>query len=347
MLDGKLRIAPTCYHVLHQVPVMTAHEMNFFYDEGLRTADGSLGYELLRDAMVPFGLEKLGISQAMKERSVDIALDVQSRTVFYQRARGADLYIIAGWRNQHTNVWVAPPHIKSLAELKGKRVGISDFNSIRHWAIQIQLKKAGLDLERDVEWVRIGVNPRLHMEAIRNGRVECAPVPPWYAEDLKKEGCNALVTPADQYPDGRPERIIAATGRVLEERPELVKSFLKGMIRSYWFVRDMPRNHEYINNLEKRLRLQSPDPEERVVTNASRTTRDLEAMPFPLDGKATGFEDMLKEEERLGELNYTVPPIKEVAAQDLVNEAFKELRAREDLQEEYQRVSKVAERWGY
>ena len=106
MLDGKLRIAPTCYHVLHQVPVMTAHEMNFFYDEGLKTADGSFGYEILTDSMVPFGLEKLGISQAMKEKSVDIALDVQSRTVFYQRARGADLYIISGWRNQHTNVWV-------------------------------------------------------------------------------------------------------------------------------------------------------------------------------------------------------------------------------------------------
>jgi hypothetical protein len=38
MLDGKLRIAPTCYHVLHQVPVMTAHELNFLYDEGLKTA---------------------------------------------------------------------------------------------------------------------------------------------------------------------------------------------------------------------------------------------------------------------------------------------------------------------
>ena len=36
MLDGKLRIAPTCYHVLHQVPVTAAHEMNFLYDEGLQ-----------------------------------------------------------------------------------------------------------------------------------------------------------------------------------------------------------------------------------------------------------------------------------------------------------------------
>ena len=347
MLDGKLRIAPTCYHVLHQVPVMTAHEMNFFYDEGLRAADGSRAYEILTDSMVPFGLEKLGISQAMKEKSVDIALDVQSRTVFFQRARGADLYIIAGWRNQHTNVWVSPPHIKSLRDLKGKRVGISDFNSIRHWAIQIQLKKAGLDLERDVEWVRIGVAARLHKDAIRNGKVECSPVPTWDAEDLKKEGCNALVSPADQYPDGRPERIIAATGRILEERPDLVKSFLKGMIRSYWFVRDMPKNYEYITNLEKRLRLHSPDPEERVVTHPSRTARDLEAMPFPIDGRATGFEDMLKEEERLGELNYEVPAIHDVCAQDLVQEAFKELIQRENLAPEYQRVRAIAERWGY
>src|SRR6266403_360355 len=348
MLDGKLRIAPTCYHMLHQVPVMTAHEMNFFYDEGLVTPHGTLGYEMLTDSMVPFGLEKLGISQAMKEKSIDIALDVQSRTVFYQRARGADLYILCGWRNQHTNVWMAPPHIKSLQDLKGKRVGISDFNSIRHWAIQIQLKKAGLDLERDVEWVRIGVAHHLLKNAIRNGRVECAPVPTWDAEDLKKEGCNVLVSPADQYPDGRPERIIAATGRILEEKPLLVKSFLKAMIRAYWFVRDIPKNYDYITNLEKRLRFLSPDPEERVVeNNPARTARDLEAMPFPIDGLATGFEDMLKEEERLGELNYEVPPIKEVAAQDLVDEAFKELRSRKELAEEYERVSQVEKRWGY
>ena len=70
-------------------------------------------------------------------------------------------------------------------------------------------------------------------------------------------------------------------------------------------------------------------------------------MPFPLNGRATGFEDMLKEEERLGELNYQVPPIQEVAAQDLVDEAYEELRGRKELAEEYERVSKVEQRWGY
>src|SRR6185503_1479588 len=270
----------------------------------------------------------------------------QSRTVFYQRARGADLYIISGWRNQHTNVWVAPPHIKSLQDLKGKRVGISDFNSIRHWAIQIQLKKAGLDLERDIEWVRIGVNSRLHLEAIRSGRVECAPVPPWYAKELVEEGCNALVSPADQYPDGRPERIIAATGRILEERPDLVKSFLKALIRSYWFSRDMPKNFEYLCQLHRRLLNGSADPEERERATW-RSPRDLEAMPFPIDGLATGIEQMLEDEERIGGLDFKVPPAKEVCAQDLVQEAFKELRARKELDAEYQRVKAISEHWGY
>ena len=63
MLYGKLRIAPTCYHVFHLMQVMSAHEMNFFYEEGLRDGGGSLAYEILRESIVPFGLEKLGISQ--------------------------------------------------------------------------------------------------------------------------------------------------------------------------------------------------------------------------------------------------------------------------------------------
>src|SRR4029450_12505825 len=92
MREGKLRIGPTCYHTLHIVPIMAAHEMNLLSHEGLKTAEGPGGFGILRDPMVPFGVEKLGISQGMKERSVDIALDVQSRTIFFQRARGGDVH---------------------------------------------------------------------------------------------------------------------------------------------------------------------------------------------------------------------------------------------------------------
>ncbi|MGE5215839.1 MAG: hypothetical protein ACM3SP_02425 [Chloroflexota bacterium] len=56
---------------------------------------------------------------------------------------------------------------------------------------------------------------------------------------------------------------------------------------------------------------------------------------------------MLKEEEKLGELNYEVPPIESVCAQDLAREAYKELLQRNDLALEYHRVKDVATRWGY
>jgi len=346
MLAGKLRMAPTCYHVLHLMPVMAAHEMNYFYDEGLRTDDGLPAYEIGRDSMVPFGLEKLGIAQAMKEKAVDIALDVQTRTIFFQRSKGADIYIIAGWRNQHIHVWMAAPDIKSLADLKGRRVGISDFGSNKHWAISLWLRKSQLDPERDVEMVR-GIFHPIHIEALRSGRVACCPVATWEAEMLKKEGFNPLITLKQQYPNGRPERIIAATGRILEEKPEWVKSFLKGMIRSYWLMRDQPRNFDYVRRLERRLRYQSPDPEEKGVKLSCDDPRRIEAMPFPLDGLPTGFEDLLREEETTGQLDYDVPAIKDVVALDLVKEAYAELMAKDETRAEYERVKDVARRLEY
>ncbi|MBI2985168.1 MAG: ABC transporter substrate-binding protein [Deltaproteobacteria bacterium] len=346
MIDGKLLIAPTCYHVLHLIPVMVAHEMGLFYDEGLRTEAGFRCYEIQRQSLVPFGLEKFGITQAMKERSVDIALDVQSRTVFFQRARGADLYIIAGWRNQHVNVWVGAPGIKSLKELKGKRVGVGDLSGNRQWGISIWLRKAGLNLEQDVEWVT-GIFPPTHLEALRTGKIDCGPVAPWEVDNLRKQGFNLLLSLRDQYPNGRPERVIAATGAILEDKPMWVKSFLKGMIRAYWFIRDQPHNFDYVNKLEKRLRLESLAPNERVGKFVCQSPVDMEGMPFPIDGRPTGFEDLLAEEKTAGELSYDVPDIKEVCALDLVEEAFQELRERPDLADQFERVSGVAKRLGY
>lgn len=346
MLGGKLRMAPTCYHVLHLIPVMAAHEMNYFYDEGLRTEDGQPAYDISRDSMVPFGLEKLGIAQAMKEKAMDISLDVQTRTMFFQRSKGADIYIIAGWRNQHIHIWMGAPDVKSIADLKGRRVGISDFGSNRHWAISLWLRKSGLDPEKDVEMVR-GIFHPIHIEALRSGRIDCAAVAVWEAEELKKDGFNPLMNLRQQYPNGRPERIIAATGRILEERPDWVKSFLKGMIRSYWLMREQPKNFEYVHRLERRLRYQSPDPEERGIKLSCDDPRRIEAMPFPLDGLPTGFEDLLREEEATGELDYDVPDIKDVCALDLVKEAFAELMQNDELKADYQRVSEVAKRLGY
>jgi hypothetical protein len=56
---------------------------------------------------------------------------------------------------------------------------------------------------------------------------------------------------------------------------------------------------------------------------------------------------MLREEKLIGGLEYDVPAVASVCAQDLVAEAYKELRGQNELQPEYQRVHAIAERYGY
>ncbi len=109
----------------------------------------------------------------------------------------------------------------------------------------------------------------------------------------------------------------------------------------------MPKNFEFLYNLDKRLRLETADPEERIHNPKRYTIHFLESQPFPLDGLATGFEDMLREEKLIGGLNYDVPPVASVCAQDLVKEAYKELRGQSELEPEYQRAHAIAERYGY
>ncbi|HWP59300.1 MAG TPA: ABC transporter substrate-binding protein [Candidatus Acidoferrales bacterium] len=346
MLRGKVRIAPACYHVLHLIPVMAAHEMNFFHEEGLREPDGYPAYEIISGGLVPFGLEKLGLSQAMKEKSIDIALDIMASTIFFQRARGADIYIIAGWRNQRGGVVVSAPDIKSVQELKGRRIGVIEINGANYRAMKAVLRRAGLNPDRDVEW-RGRVFPPGNVDTLRSGKVDCITLEIGRAERLKKEGFNIIANPKELYPNGFPVRIIAATGKILESKPEYVKAFLKGMIRIYWFIRTQPAHLPYLQALEKRLRFQSADPEESTTRFAMGSPEQAEAQPFPLDGLPTGFEALLDEEREAGELNYEVPPIREVCALDLVREAFQELMQKEERRAEYERAKQAADRLGY
>ena len=63
---------------------------------------------------------------------------------------------------------------------------------------------------------------------------------------------------------------------------------------------------------------ESPNPEERKIKSACDSPRHLEAMPFPIDGLPTGFEDLLEEEKAAGDLSYdNVPDTKDVCALDL------------------------------
>ena len=155
-----------------------------------------------------------------------------------------------GWRNQVPGVIIGPPHIKSLQDVKGQRVGISDYNSFATGRCRFSYVKRDWT-ERDVEWVRIGPSRKrrwmdcwAEVRSARYRRWMRKPQEARFQHPCHTEGSISRRTP---------ERIIAATGQPLRSAPIWSRTFSKALIRMYWFCRDMPKNFEYLCQLHRRL----------------------------------------------------------------------------------------------
>lgn len=346
-ITDRLRIGAACYHVLHLIPPMTAHEMNFFYDEGLRDRNGQESYDFAWGGLAPFTSEKETLQQAIKERGIDVAQDVKPTTVAYSHytpSKLPQIKIIAGWRNQQPNYVMAREGISSVADLAGKTVGVIDEKDILVSALSPSLKRAGV-APSDVLWTR-KVDPRKGPGALRAGRVDASFVHMTDAPELEKDGFTTIFKVPEEYPKGRPDRIIVATEQALEHKRDQVVSYLKGLLRSYWFIRDMPANFRYVNQLEVRLRRQSYDADERERPLACDSPVHTESMPFPYDGMPTQLENYLKEAVEAGEID-EAPDADSMCDYGPLQEAFSELEGRTDVKEDLERAKEIRARWGF
>ena len=341
----KFRIATSHYHVGHAIAPMTALEKGFFKEEGFD------GFELLLEGLIPTFVEREALSAAMKERGIDIVLGARITSVLALNSQGEDLHIVSGWRFAPQVDVYARPGIKSFADLKGKKIGIRDSGGISQGIIQTELRKAGLDPERDVTWVRDRIfayhNTPEHVEAMRKGEIDCAGSHPPFSDELVKMGCTLLLSPRALYPSGRPERVIAARNSLIEKEGDRLRAFLRAILRAFWLMRDQPASFAYLADLEQRLRRASHDPDERVLKMFSSPDR-LESMPLPVDGQVpgAGLKQIAEEMKRDGRLpkDYAAErALRDKAARD----AFHDLRSRKELEPQWARVTRIVEKHGY
>ena len=325
---------------------MVAHEMNFFYDEGLQDQAGRENYEIIPHGLAPFGFEKTTLAQAMKDKEVHVATDVQPRTALYLSSQGEDCCVIAGWRNNRGRTLVAKREVETLQDLRGKRIGISDIGDNHHLLLTYWLRQAGLDPESDVQWVT-GIGPESRLMSLVEGRIDAGLVTHGqdHSSELQEAGLAVLQDFSSAYPNGRPDRVIVSSNRVVEERRADVKAFLRAILRTYWFVRDV-RNFFYFQNLERRLRRQSPNHFEQVRPVHAKSLEWMEKhQAYPVDGLATGLEEYAKEMVALGDVKKM--DLDRVLRQDLMREVFQELSVRPDVKADLEQAREVAQRIGY
>jgi ABC-type nitrate/sulfonate/bicarbonate transport system substrate-binding protein len=344
-LDQPILIANSNYHVGHQVAIFVAEEQGFFNQEGLKE------YEYDARGLIPGPLERDGLAMAITNHGVDIATAVDVEAAIYQRSLGAEIYIAGGWRYTPFLRWYGSKHVTDMSKLRGGRIGMREKEGLVQVFITNALQAAGVDPEKEIEWVYDPVfgyrNNPAHMEMLRSGRIDAITSQPPFSDQLESEGYPMILDPNSVFPR-RPGKLTVATGQMVEKRAEELRAYFRAIIRAFWFMRDL-KNFEYLRELEQRLRRTNTHNEDERGVVAIVTAPDrVESWAIPIDGGITpeSVQRIADEMVKSGKLSGSLSA-KDIVCDDAVKQAFKEVSSRAELKTAFGIAVAAQEKYGF
>ncbi len=142
--------------------------------------------------------------------------------------QGAKLKILIVFNDKPPGILAAQPGIKSVAELRGKRVGGSTVGSLEYGWLKELLPKFGLQLERDVTFVPVGATST-RFTALRAGTIDASPLSPPSSFLAQDAGFPVLLRTADHLEDIQAS--IVATDERLARQGDLVRRFMRATVK--------------------------------------------------------------------------------------------------------------------
>lgn len=140
--------------------------------------------------------------------------------------RGIEIKMIANTINRLVFTLMAKPEIKSPADLKGRKIGVTRLGGSTDFALDLALKKFNLKRGSDVAVLQTGGMPQL-LGAITAGAVDAGVISPPTNLAAAKMGLKELIDFAD-LPLLYPNSPVAATQAFLEKNRAVALRFLRG-----------------------------------------------------------------------------------------------------------------------
>ena len=131
--------------------------------------------------------------------------------------------------------------IKSIADLRGKKVAINAYGSAVDLVLRVALKKANLDPRRDLQIVEVTF-PSI-AAAIREGRIDCGVlVIPFLPAEVAKGDLRGLFSGGDTL---GPSSVVfqVATDKFIREQPAALRAFLEDFVQGLAWYYD-PANRD-------------------------------------------------------------------------------------------------------
>jgi ABC-type nitrate/sulfonate/bicarbonate transport system substrate-binding protein len=248
------------------VTLMTAIKQKFFDEEGLRpvllvlTSDLALKSQVAGEidyTLFGGGSGILAAAQGLPIKTTHLAFNF------------ADLTL------------VARPEIKSVAQLRGKKIAVSGFSGSVYSSTRAMLSSGGLDPDKDATIIPMG-RENVRLQALFSGSVDATPLPNPLQVVAEEKGYNLVADIEGKFEV--PFSGLTATDKKLKENPEEVKRIIRALVKAGIFF--MNHRTESVALYMDWLKLSQPIAERAYA----RTLRSIS--PDGL-GKETAIKNQL------------------------------------------------------
>lgn len=204
--------------------------------------------------------------------------------MFSARLQGADPVMIAGVQDVLNDRLVVRPNIRSVAELKGKRIAVFRFGSASHLRLLNVLPRYGMS-ERDVAFLQIGDTPE-RLIALNSGSVDATLLSPPDHFQAVRLGMKILLNLRDLNVPYQGTGLVT-TQRLLARNRDLARRFLKAFVEAIHAVHTNPTASK------RAIAKYRQSQDEKPIEDAYQTLREIvKPKPYP---SIEGFQTIIKD----------------------------------------------------
>jgi len=203
------------------------------------------------------------------------------------RLQGADVVMVTSFLNKPLYRLVVRPEIRTVADLKGKRLGITRFGTVTDSMSRLLVGKLGLDPDKDVSYIQVGDVPIL-LASLTTGRIIDGAIiqPPYYLKALAS-GMRVLVN-MQEMDISVQQTGLNTTQKFISKNPDVVRRVVKSVIEGIHLMRTNPSVAKHA--ISKRMQIK----DEKEIEDTYLLLRSFVPIkPYPtLDGFKTIFDDL-------------------------------------------------------